>query len=91
LKLIFPLKGDNLVAKRKGEKHKRIKCSTLAKLMQEVVYEESIYNLNDNMSNMGMDQYSQGMGSAMGAQKEESLAGLLSSGQNNVMNSDTKS
>ena len=43
------------------------------------------------MSNMGMDQYSQGMGSAMGGQKEESLAGLLSSGQNNVMNSDTKS
>lgn len=27
--------SDQLVAKRKGEKHKRIKCSTLAKLMQE--------------------------------------------------------
>ena len=42
--------GDQLVAKRKGEKHKRIKCSTLAKLMTENNYEESIYNLNENMS-----------------------------------------
>jgi hypothetical protein len=50
--------GDNLVAKRKGEKHKRIKCSTLAKLMQETTYEESIYNLNENMSQMGVDAYS---------------------------------
>jgi hypothetical protein len=44
--------GDQLVAKRKGEKHKRIKPSTLAKLMTENTYEESIYNLNDNS---GMD------------------------------------
>ena len=58
--------------------------------MQEIVYEESIYNLNENMSQMGMDQMSQGMG-GMGAQKEESLAGLLATGQNNVANSDTKS
>ena len=44
------------------------------------------------MSQMGMDQYSQGMGSVMmGGQKEESLAGLLATGQNNVANSDTKS
>ena len=57
--------------------------------MQEITYEESIYNLNDNMSQMGMDQYSQGIG--MGGQKEESLAGLLATGQNNVANSDTKS
>ena len=42
--------GDQLVAKRKGEKHKRIKCSTLAKLMTETHYEESIYNLNDGGS-----------------------------------------
>ena len=56
--------------------------------MQEITYEESIYNLNDNMSAMGMaDNYSQGMG----GQKEESLAGLLATGQNNVANSDTKS
>jgi len=27
--------SDNLMAKRKGEKHKRIKCSTLARLMTE--------------------------------------------------------
>ena len=42
--------SDNLVAKRKGEKYKRIKCSTLAKLMTENNYEESIYHLNENMS-----------------------------------------
>ena len=47
---MFDLIGDNLMAKRKGEKHKRIKCSTLAKLMTEHQYEESIYNLNDNNS-----------------------------------------
>jgi hypothetical protein len=47
--------SDNLVTKRKGEKHKRIKPSTLAKLMTESAYEESIYNLNENMSQMGMD------------------------------------
>lgn len=38
--------GDNLLAKRKNEKYKRIKCSTLAKLLSESTYEESIYNLN---------------------------------------------
>lgn len=42
--------SDNLVTKRKGEKHKRIKPSTLAKLMAESAYEESIYNLNEGMS-----------------------------------------
>ena len=51
--------SDNLMAKRKGEKHKRIKCSTLAKLMTEYAQEESIYNLNDQASQM--DQMS-GMG-----------------------------
>jgi hypothetical protein len=50
--------SDQLVAKRKGEKHKRVKCSTLAKLMTEHSYEESIYNLNENMSQMGGDQIS---------------------------------
>lgn len=40
------LVGDNLLAKRKNEKFKRIKCSTLAKLLQEMTSEESIYNLN---------------------------------------------
>ena len=39
--------SDNLVTKRKGEKHKRIKPSTFAKLMTESAYEESIYNLGD--------------------------------------------
>lgn len=69
------------MAKRKGEKHKRIKCSTLAKLMTENNYEESIYNLNENAA---MDQASNHGGG-------ESLAGLLATGQNNVPNSDTKS
>ena len=64
--------GDNLMAKRKGEKHKRIKCSTLAKLMTEHSYEESIYNLNENGSQM--DQMS-GMGGE--ESKQESIAGLL--------------
>ena len=39
--------SDQLVAKRKDERYKRIKCSTLAKLLSENQYEESIYNLND--------------------------------------------
>ena len=38
--------GDMLLAKRKNEKFKRIKCSTLAKLLSEITVEESIYNLN---------------------------------------------
>jgi len=52
--LILFITGDNLLAKRKNEKYKRIKCSTLAKLMQENNHEESIYNLNENGS-MGGD------------------------------------
>lgn len=39
------LLGDQLVAKKKSEKFKRIKCSTLAKLLQEQTYEESVYKL----------------------------------------------
>jgi hypothetical protein len=42
----FPL-GDQLVAKRKSEKFKRIKCSTLAKLLQENNNDESVYNLGE--------------------------------------------
>lgn len=61
------------MAKRKGEKHKRIKCSTLAKLMTENNYEESIYNLNENMSQMDMQ-------SNAGAGSGESIAGLLATG-----------
>lgn len=34
------------MAKRKNEKFKRIKASTLAKLLSEQEFEESIYNLN---------------------------------------------
>jgi hypothetical protein len=55
--LILFITGDNLLAKRKNEKYKRIKCSTLAKLMQENNHEESIYNLNENGSMVG-DQMS---------------------------------
>ena len=43
------------MAKRKGEKYKRVKCSTLAKLMTENQYDESIYNL-DGESQMGDNQ-----------------------------------
>ena len=70
---LISLPGDQLVAKRKGEKHKRIKCSTLAKLMTENNYEESIYNLNENMSQMDMN-------SNAGGGSGESLAGLLATG-----------
>lgn len=69
---MFSYLGDNLMAKRKGEKHKRIKCSTLAKLMTEHNYEESIYNLNENGSQM--DQMS---GQGYEENKQESIAGLL--------------
>jgi hypothetical protein len=70
------------LAKRKGEKHKRIKCSTLAKLMTENNYEESIYNLNENGYSQ-VDQMSQGRG--------ENIMGLMQTGANNVPNHDTKS
>ena len=40
--------GDKLVTKRKDEKFKRIKCSTLAKLLAELnPTKESIYSLGD--------------------------------------------
>lgn len=39
--------GDQMVAKRKNEKFKRIKCSTLAKLLQENNNDESVYQLAD--------------------------------------------
>ncbi len=45
------IKGDQLVAKRKGERFKRIKCSTLAKLLQENNNEESVYHLADQSDN----------------------------------------
>ena len=64
------------MAKRKGEKYKRIKCSTLAKLMNETQYEESIYNLNgENQSQTGdMDL------SGPGGKYPESVGGLLEKG-----------
>lgn len=37
--------GDQMVAKRKNEKFKRIKGSTLAKLLQENNNDESVYQL----------------------------------------------
>jgi hypothetical protein len=40
------LVGDNLIAKRRNERFKRIKCSTLARLLRESLAEESIYQLN---------------------------------------------
>ena len=55
--ILVNIVGDNLMAKRKGEKHKRVKCSTLAKLMTESAYEESIYNLNENGSQQDQMSY----------------------------------
>lgn len=37
--------SDNLIAKRKGESFGRIKASTLAKLLNEVNNEESVFGL----------------------------------------------
>ena len=72
------------MAKRKSEKYKRIKCSTLAKLLSEMQYEESIYNLNgDSATQAGdMDPSIPSVGKPDG----ESLAGLLGGGS-----ADTKS
>ena len=56
--------------------------------MTELTYEESIYNLNENMMSQ-MDQLS--MQNHSQQQKEESIQGLLQIGQNNILNSDTKS
>ena len=39
--------GDQQIAKRRGEKFKRIKCSTLARLLKESLAEESIYSLQN--------------------------------------------
>ena len=82
--------SDNMLAKRKGEKYKRIKCSTLAKLMTECSYEESIYALNQDGGSMvggdGMSQYEESK------QGGESIQGLLNTGQNLVPNNyDAKS
>jgi centrosomal protein CEP41 len=47
--------GDQLIAKRRAEKFKRIKCSTLANLICQSNAEESIYQLGNND---GMDSVS---------------------------------
>ena len=45
--IYFVFTGDQLIAKRRNEKFKRIKCSTLAKLLRENINDdESIYQLN---------------------------------------------
>ena len=54
--------SDQLIAKRKTEKFKRVKCSTLARLLREQTQgsEESIYDLNrmgngpDNMDSVSV-------------------------------------
>jgi hypothetical protein len=48
--------GDQLIAKRRNEKFKRIKCSTLANLILQTSANESIYQLAGN--NDGMDSVS---------------------------------
>eukprot|EP00347_Sterkiella_histriomuscorum_P023420 403334708 len=63
--------SDQLVAKKKNEKFKRIKCSTLAKLLQEQNYDESVYNLgNQQESIYNMDQRSQ-VQSSVGNQRDD--------------------
>jgi len=43
--------GDKLVAKRSNEKFHRIKCSTLAKLLNGLNFHESVYNWPGNEDN----------------------------------------
>lgn len=46
--------GDQLIAKRRNERFKRVKSSTLAKLLREQMVEESIYQLNKEGGQIGM-------------------------------------
>jgi len=53
---LLSIVGDQLIAKRRAEKFKRIKCSTLARLLvQNTQAEESIYQLGQGD---GMDSVS---------------------------------
>jgi len=44
--------GDKLLAKRKGENFSRIKPSTVSKLINTDTNPESIYNINQDMNNL---------------------------------------
>ena len=45
---VYFLSGDKMVAKRSSESFRRVKCSTLAKLLGGLNFGESVYNWNGN-------------------------------------------
>lgn len=45
-----------MLAKRKGENFSRIKASTLARLINTDTNPESIYNINNDMDNLALDE-----------------------------------
>ena len=57
-----------MIAKRRSERFKRIKCSTLARLLRESLAEESIYQLNRDSGANG-DVHASDSISQMGAQR----------------------
>ena len=60
-----------MIAKRRNERFKRIKCSTLARLLRESLAEESIYQLGRDGGSeeiVAADSVSQRGGMMMGAQ-----------------------
>ena len=78
-----------MIAKRRNERFKRIKCSTLARLLRESLAEESIYQLNrdgevqasDSISQMGAQQQMMGArpGGAAAAQNSMGAASNVGS------------
>jgi hypothetical protein len=59
-----------MIAKRRNERFKRIKCSTLARLLRESLAEESIYQLGRDGGSeeiVAADSVSQRGGMMMGA------------------------
>jgi carboxylesterase type B len=50
-----PVLSDQFISKRKGELFKRIKPSTIVKLIEENHNTESIYNLADDINNANAD------------------------------------
>lgn len=63
--------GDKLVAKRANEKFFRIKCSTLAKLINGFNFSESVYNWP------GMEESKEEQKSVMSKMETESVYSML--------------
>ena len=72
-----------MIAKRRNERFKRIKCSTLARLLRESLAEESVYQLNRDGGGADIqasDSVSQrGAAQNMGAAAQQNMGGLNAS------------